>query len=56
MMIVNDNSRVVNKLEDLLTDDTRVTIYDRRMFIVHATEKANRDKHSSLSLTSQKNL
>ena len=37
MMIVNDNSRVINKVEAWLTDDTRVVIYDRHMFIVQAT-------------------
>jgi len=37
MMIVNDNSRVVNKLEASLTDNARVVIYDRHMFIVKAT-------------------
>jgi hypothetical protein len=37
MMIVNDNSRVVNKLKALLTDDARVVIYNRHMFIVQAT-------------------
>jgi hypothetical protein len=37
MMIVNDNSRVVNKLEASLTDNTRVVIYDHHMFIVQAT-------------------
>ncbi len=37
MTIVNDNSRVVNKLEASLTDDARVIIYDRQMFIVQAT-------------------
>jgi hypothetical protein len=36
-MIVNDVSRVVNKLETSLTDDAIVIIYDRRMFIVQAT-------------------
>ncbi len=36
MMIVNDNSRVVNKLQASLTDDARVVIYDRHMFIVQA--------------------
>jgi hypothetical protein len=34
MMIINDDSRVVNKLEASLTDDARVIIYDRHMFIV----------------------
>jgi hypothetical protein len=37
MTIVNDNSPVVNKLEDSLTVDSRVVIYDRHMFIVQAT-------------------
>jgi hypothetical protein len=37
MMIVNDDSRVVNKLEASLTDDARVVIYDCHMFIVQAT-------------------
>ncbi len=36
MMIVNDDSTVVNKLETSLTDDARVVIYDRHMFIVQA--------------------
>ncbi len=35
--IINDDSRVLNKLETLLTDDTRVIIYDCHMFIVQAT-------------------
>ncbi len=37
MMIISDDSRVVNKLEASLTDDARVIIYDRQMFIVQAT-------------------
>ncbi len=37
MTIVNDDSRVINKLEASLTDDTRVIIYDCHLFIVHAT-------------------
>ncbi len=37
MMIVNDDSSVVSKLEASLTDDVRVVIYDRDMFIVEAT-------------------
>jgi hypothetical protein len=37
MMIVNDDSRVVNKLETSLTDNAGVVIYDRHMFIVEAT-------------------
>ncbi len=34
---VNDDSRVVNKLETSLTDNARVIVYDRHMFIVKAT-------------------
>ncbi len=44
MTIVNDDSRVVNKLETSLTDSTRVIIYDRQMFIV----QAHKSIHSTL--------
>ncbi len=37
MTIANDNARVINKLEASLTDDARVIIYNRHMFIVQAT-------------------
>jgi hypothetical protein len=37
MTIVNDDSRVVNKLEASLTDNARVIIKDCHMFIVQAT-------------------
>ncbi len=37
MTIINDDSRVINKLEASLTDDARVVIYNRHMFIVQAT-------------------
>jgi len=37
MMLVNDDSKVVNKLEASLTDDARVVIYNCHMFIVQAT-------------------
>ncbi len=37
MTIVNDDSRVVNKLEASLTDNARVLIYDRHIFMVEAT-------------------
>jgi hypothetical protein len=37
MMVLNDDSRIINKLEASLTDDARVVIYDRHMFIVQAT-------------------
>ncbi len=35
--MVNDDSKVVNKLETSLTDDARVVIYDRHMFIVQTS-------------------
>ena len=38
--IVNYTSSIVNKLEALLTDDAKVVIYDRHVFIVHATGSA----------------
>ncbi len=37
MMIVNDDSRVVNMLETSLTDVARDVIYNCHMFIVQAT-------------------
>jgi hypothetical protein len=37
MTIVNNNSRVINKLETSLTGNSRVVIYDHHMFIVQAT-------------------
>jgi hypothetical protein len=37
VMIVNDDSSIINKLETSLTDDVKVVIYDRRMFIVQVT-------------------
>jgi hypothetical protein len=37
MMTVNDDSKVVNKLEASFTDGARVVIYDQHMFIVQAT-------------------
>ncbi len=37
IMIVNDDSRAINKLENSFADDVRVVIYDRHMFIVQAT-------------------
>ncbi len=38
MTIVNDDSRVVTKLETSPTDHTIVVIYNRHMFVVQATE------------------
>jgi hypothetical protein len=37
--IVNYASSVINKPETLLTDNARVIIYDRHVFIVQATDK-----------------
>jgi hypothetical protein len=37
MMIINDDSSIVNKLGASLTDDARVVIYDHHMFIGQAT-------------------
>jgi hypothetical protein len=37
MTIVNDKSRVINKLESSLTDHDRVIIYNCHMFILQAT-------------------
>ncbi len=41
MTIINDNSRVVTELETSLTDNARVVIYDRHIFIVQATGDSN---------------
>ncbi len=37
MTIIIYTSSIINKLEALLTDDARVVIYDRLVFIVQAT-------------------
>jgi len=42
MMIVNDDSSIVNKLGASLTDNARVVIYGRHMFIVQATSLVTR--------------
>jgi hypothetical protein len=39
MTIINYTSSIINKLGASLTDDARVIIYDRHMFIVQATGK-----------------
>ncbi len=63
MTIVNDNSRVINKLEASLTDDARVVIYDCQMFIVQATDArevqalySTQSLAKELVLYSQKNI
>ncbi len=38
VMIVNDDSRVINTLETSLTDEARVVIFNCRMFIVKDTD------------------
>jgi hypothetical protein len=35
--IANDDSSIINKWQVSLTDDTRVVIYNRNMFIIQAT-------------------
>jgi hypothetical protein len=35
--IINDDSRVINKLETSLTDNSRVVNYDHHVFIAQAT-------------------
>jgi hypothetical protein len=35
--IINDDSIIVNNRLESLTDDTRVIIYDRNLFIIQAT-------------------
>ncbi len=44
IMIQNDDSSIVNKLQVVsLTDDTRVIIYDRNMFIIEGTSYYNKN-------------
>ncbi len=38
MTIINDDSRVINKLEASLSNNARVIIYDCYMFMVQATD------------------
>ena len=56
MTIINDDTRIVNKLDASLTDDARVIIYNCHMFIVQATELVlllcrRRSKKSCITLT-----
>ncbi len=51
MTIVNDDSRVINKLETSLTDDARVFIYDRHVFIVQVTEPVSLDSINAILIT-----
>jgi hypothetical protein len=53
MMIVNDDPRVVNNLVASLTDDARVVIYDRHVFIVQATGASGRIQTLDLGILSQ---
>jgi hypothetical protein len=39
IMIVNDHSSIINKLETSLIDDARVIIYNHWMFIVQSTDR-----------------
>ncbi len=47
-MIVNYASSVFNKLEALLTDNSRVVIYDCHVFIVQATGSREQEGTESL--------
>jgi hypothetical protein len=37
MVIINDDSKIINELEASITDDARVVIHNRHMSIVQAT-------------------
>ncbi len=37
IMIINNDSHIINKFEASLTDNARVVIYDRHVFIVQVT-------------------
>ena len=47
MTIVNDDSRVVNKLEASLTDGARVINYDHHMFLPILDYSQNKSKNIS---------
>ncbi len=56
IMIIDDGSSVINKLETSLIDNGRVIIYDRHMLIVQATSKTFKDQnntHETGNITSQ---
>ncbi len=53
MTIVNDDPRVINKLVASLTDDARVVIYNRHMFIVQATGDSGRIQTLDLGILSR---
>ncbi len=50
MAIVNYASSIINKLEALLTDDARVIIYDRHVFIVQAAEQSSKYLFNKLAI------
>ncbi len=50
-MTVNDNSSIINKFETSLTDDARVVIYDRHMFIIQPTGLKSIVNKFEMSLT-----
>ena len=56
--IINYASSIVNKLEALFTDDARVVIYYRHVFIVQATEweHFSADSYTQSSNTKQGTL
>ena len=51
MTIITDDSRVITKLETSLTDNARVVIYDRHMFIEQASVLAPAARWQNAQLT-----
>ncbi len=47
MTFVNDDARIVNKLDASLIDEARVSNYDRYMFIVEVTEQGREERQKS---------
>ncbi len=45
IMIIDDDSSVINKLETSVIDNASVIIYDRHMLIVQATSKTFKDQN-----------
>ena len=48
IMIINNDSSIINKFEASLTDDARVVIYDRHVFIVQATREKKLEKNNGI--------
>jgi hypothetical protein len=52
--IINNDSSIINKFETSLTDDARVIIYNRHMFIEQATGEKNKITVSNPRFPSKK--